>query len=189
MKKYYTTLYRSTAPGHSVRIGMCYSSLTRKNSRKSLQSIVVRLGHSVIVIRSYREEPVLTMLRRTLIALCLYHRSSSHMQLLNPKRDIQKELLRISNFPKRSMYQKLMKLPLYALMDELSLLTEKPLLSALPVRISLDYSCDFLTFFLSLHERFIVSLLMLLTRRSGVLNLDSEHYPQILSEMVKELRS
>ena len=72
MKKYVSTLYVNTVLGRTVRIGICYYSLTRHNSPKLYHSIYLRLGPTVIQLVNYREEAQHRMLRHMLTVLCAY---------------------------------------------------------------------------------------------------------------------
>lgn len=168
MQKYLTTLYQSTALVPSAHIGMCYSSLTRTNSRKSLLSLSLRVGRSAIVIRHCPSVPVHRMLRHTLTLMCVYPICIEQGLFSNLDVDTLRASFLTNNSQVREMLETCRILPLHVLM-EYTLHAMAIIKQFCPLhRISLDYSPDSLTFLLNLHQRFIVSYYLSLNHQTGV---------------------
>ena len=151
MKKYVTTLYVSTVLGHTVRIGICYYSLTRHNSPKLYHSMYLRLGPTVIQLVHYREEVQHRMLRHMLTVLCAYlHYTSSIKRFARVPRT-QKDFQSIMSFPSKLRYMNLRKSRMSFLMESASLLMVKLNKFSLHGRINIPYSPDSPTLFANVH--------------------------------------
>ena len=151
MRKYVTTLYLNTVLGHTVRIGICYYSLTRHNSPKLYHSMYLRLGPTVIQIVHYREVAQHRMLRHMLTVLCAYlHYMSSTKRYARVPRT-QKDFQSIMSFPSKPRYMMLRKFAISFLMDSASLLMVKLSQSSLHGRINIPYSQDSPILFANVH--------------------------------------
>ena len=151
MRKYVNTLYLNTVLGHTVRIGICYYSLTRHNSPKLYHSMYLRLGPTVIQIVHCREEAQHHMLRHMLTVLCAYlHYTSSIKRFVRVPRT-QKDIQSIMSFPHKPRYVMLRKCAISFLMESASLLMVKLYRSSLHGRINIPYSQDSPTLFANLH--------------------------------------
>jgi hypothetical protein len=86
MKRYLFTLLANTVLYTSARISICYYSSTRRKSLKSFESVILRVGNSVVQISNVPTVDVLRTLRVTLIACLLLPYYIAHAAHLDPVR-------------------------------------------------------------------------------------------------------
>jgi hypothetical protein len=146
-RKYVTTLYQNTDLKPTVRIGIVYYSLTRRRSPKHFEKIYLRLGPTVVSITLSPGEPLLPMLRHTLIVLLVYHSFmlDKKKSALDPS--IPRDLARIKSLLNRPTFQKFQRYPISSLMALTSILMARLSTSGLYGRVSLRYSPDSLMIF------------------------------------------
>jgi hypothetical protein len=145
MKRYLFTLWENMAQSTSARISISYYSLTRRKSPMSFESVIVKVGGSVVQISNVPTVDVHRTLRRTLTAWLLLPLFIDHAARLNPDPEPLLDSLkkaRHSMKVKMSM-RKLKRKSIQSLMDES--ITLMASLSTLlpPYRISVPYSPDF----------------------------------------------
>jgi hypothetical protein len=86
MKRYLFTLWENMAQSISARISICYYSSTRRKSPMSFESVIVKVGSSVVQISNVPTVDVHRTLRRTLTAWLLLPLFIDHAARLNRSR-------------------------------------------------------------------------------------------------------
>ena len=144
MKRYLFTLWENMAQSISARISMCYYSSTRRKSPMPFESVIIKVGSSVVQISNVPTVDALRTLRVTLIAWLLLPLFIDHAVRLNPAQERPLDFLRKARFltkVKMSM-RKLNRKSILSLMDE-SITSAESVLSQLPpCRISVPYCPD-----------------------------------------------
>ena len=144
MKRFLFTLWENMAQSISARISICYYSSTRKKSPMSFESVILKVGSSVVQISNVPTVDELHTLRVTLTAwlllpLFIAHAarlSPDHVRLLDSLKKA-RHLMRV----KMSM-RRLKRKSIRSLMEE-SITLMASLSSQLPpYRISVPYSPD-----------------------------------------------
>ena len=87
MKRYISTLWASTGQSISVRIIISYYSRTRKKSQRYYDSVMIRVGNSVVQISRLPAVELHHTLRVTLTALVLLPCYIGHAARLNPDKE------------------------------------------------------------------------------------------------------
>ena len=87
MKRYTSTLWANTGQSISVRIIISYYSRTRKKSQRYYDSVMIRVGNSVVQISNVPLAELLRTLRVTLTACVLLPCYIAHAARLDPGRE------------------------------------------------------------------------------------------------------
>jgi hypothetical protein len=94
MKRYLFTLWENMAQSISARISICYYSSTRRKSPMSFESVIIKVGSSVVQISNVPTVDALRTLRVTLIAWLLLPLFIAHAVRLNPAQERPLDFLR-----------------------------------------------------------------------------------------------
>ena len=144
MKRYLFTLWENMDQFISARIFICYYSSTRRKSPMSFESVIIKVGSSVVQISNVPTADALHTLRVTLIAWLLLPLFIAHAERLNPARERPLDFLKKARHLMRVMMsmRRLKRKSIRSLMDE-SIILMASLSSQLPpYRISVPYSPD-----------------------------------------------
>ena len=87
MKRYLFTLWVNMAQSISGRISISYYSLTRRKSPMSFESVIIKVGSSVVQISNVPTVDAHHTLRRTLTAWLLLPLFIAHAERLDPARE------------------------------------------------------------------------------------------------------
>ena len=136
MKRYLFTLWENMDQSISARISISYYSLTRRKSPMSFESVIIKVGNSVVQISSVPTVAVRRTLRRTLIAWLLLPHFIAHAEHLNPARERPLDFLRrVKHLRKVKMsMRRLRRKSIRSLMEE-GIILMASLSSQLPPRI------------------------------------------------------
>ena len=94
MKRYLFSLWENMAQSISARISICYYSSTRRKSPMSFESVIIKVGSSVVQISNVPTVDVHRTLRVTLIAWLLLPLIIAHAARLNPGQERRLDFLR-----------------------------------------------------------------------------------------------
>ena len=98
MKHYTSTLWVNTDQSISARIIISYYSQTRKKSQRYYDSVMIRVGNSVVQISRLPAVELHHTLRLTLTALALLPYYIDHAVHLNPAKERLLDFLRKARF-------------------------------------------------------------------------------------------
>ena len=144
MNRYISTLWVSTDPYISARIIISYYSQTRTRSQKFYDSVMIRVGNSVVQISNVPLVELVRTLRVTLTALVLLPYYIDHAAHLDPCRDRLLDFLKKAaiSLKTKSLMRKLKKKSIPSLMEESITSTVSVFGQIHPCRISVPYYPD-----------------------------------------------
>ena len=144
MKRYTSTLWVNMDQSISARIIISYYSQTRKKSQRFYDSVMIKVGSSVVQISRLPAVELHHTLRVTLIALALLPYYIGHAARLNPAKDRLLDFLRKARFLRKvkTSITRSSKKSILSLMDESITSTGFVLNQLPPCRISVPYCPD-----------------------------------------------
>ena len=98
MKRYISTLWANTDQSISARIIISYYSQTRKKSQRYYDSVMIKVGNSVVQISRLPAVELHHTLRLTLTALALLPYYIEHAAHLNPAKERLLDFLKKARF-------------------------------------------------------------------------------------------
>ena len=144
MKRYTSTLWVNTDRSISARIIISYYSRTRSKSQRYYDSVMIRVGSSVVQISRLPAVELHHTLRVILTALVLFPYYIDHAAHLNPDKERLLDFLKKARFLRKvkTSITRSSKKSILSLMDESITSTGLVLTQLLPCRISVPYSPD-----------------------------------------------
>ena len=144
MNRYISTLWANMVQYISVRISICYYSRTRTKSQRFYDSVIIRVGNSVVQISNVPLVELRRTLRVTLTALVLLPYYIGHAAHLDPSHDRLLDSLRKAAISWRVtiLMRKLRKKSILSLTEESTTSAVSVFGQLHPCRISVPYSPD-----------------------------------------------
>ena len=134
MKRYISTLWVNTDRSISARIIISYYSQTRNKSQRYYDSVMIRVGSSVVQISRFPAVELVRTLRVTLTALALLPYYIDHAAHSSPDKEHLLDFLKKVRFLRKvkTSIMRLSKRSILSLMDE-SIISTGSVLNQLPL--------------------------------------------------------
>ena len=183
MKRYTFTLWANMDPYTSARIIISYYSQTRTKSLRFYDTVMIRVGHSVVQISNVPQVELARTLRVTLTALVLLPYYIAHAARLDPSREHLSDSLRkvVISWKVKTLMRRLSKKSTLSLTEESITSTALVFGQLHPCRISVPYCPDSRLLAMTMVLRLLEFFVLYTQRRKELQNSDSSTTDRIRS--------